>query len=70
MAVVPISENEMDFAMKVARERREKGEKVTVVAGEKKLGDKLKYAAAVAKNAIVLGEDEVANGSYRIKEFK
>ncbi len=70
MAVVPISENELEFAMKVARERREKGEKVTVVAGEKKLGDKLKYAAAVAKNAIVLGEDEVANGSYRIKEFK
>ena len=70
MVVVPISENELEFAMKVARERREKGEKVTVVAGEKKLGDKLKYAAAVAKNAIVLGEDEVANGSYRIKEFK
>ena len=69
VAVVPITEKELEFAMSVARERREKGEKVTVVAGEKKLGDKLKYAATVAKNAIVLGEDEVANKSYRIKEF-
>lgn len=69
-AIVPISENELAFAMRVARELREKGEIVTVVGMDKKLGDKLKYAAAVAKKGIILGEAEVLSGKYEIKEFK
>lgn len=69
VAVVPISENELNFAIEVAKELAEKGETVTVVAPDKKLGDKLKYAATVAKRGIVLGEAEVSSGKYRIKEF-
>ncbi len=69
MAVVPITENEIDFALKVAKELREKGNSVTVVASNKKLGDKLKYAAAVAKRGVVLGESEVESGKYEIREF-
>ena len=69
LAVVPISDHEIEFAMKVATEFREKGEKVTLVATNKRLGDKMKYASSVAKRCIVLGEDEVKNNSYRIKEF-
>ena len=69
VAVVPISENELNFAIEVAKELSEKGETVTVVAPDKKLGDKLKYAATVARRGIVLGEAEVSSGKYRIKEF-
>lgn len=68
-AIVPISERETDYAMKVAKELRDKGAAVTVVASGKKLGDKLKYAAAIAKNGIVLGDAEVETGKYRVKEF-
>ena len=69
-AIVPISENEFPFALKLARELREKGETVTVVGLDKKLGDKLKYAAAVAAKGIVLGETEVESGEYEIKVFE
>ena len=69
-AIVPISENELPFATKVARELREKGEVVTVVGTDKKLGDKLKYAAAVAEKGIVLGEAEVQSGNYEVKVFE
>ncbi len=69
-AVVPISENEMGFALKVAADLRKEGASVTIVGTDKKLGDKLKYAAAVATKGIVLGEDEVKTGEYKIKEFQ
>lgn len=69
-AIIPITENELAFAMKVARELREKGEAVTVVGTDKKLGDKLKYAAAVAEKGIVLGESEAQSGEYEVKVFE
>ena len=69
VAVVPISENENQYALKVAKETREKGLSVTVVATDKKLGDKMKYASKIAKAAIVIGENEVAAGTYEIKKF-
>lgn len=68
-AIVPISENELEFAFNLAKEFRSKGETVTVVMLDKKLGDKLTYAAKIAKNGIVIGEDEVKSGKYEIKEF-
>lgn len=70
MAVIPISEAEISYALSVAAKLRKEGKIVTIVGGEKKLGDKLKYAAAVAKNGIVIGADEVQKQSYEIKEFK
>ena len=69
VAVVPISENENQYALRVAKEMREKGLSVTVVATDKKLGDKMKYASKIAKAAIVIGENEVAAGTYEIKKF-
>ena len=60
----------LSFALKVAAELRAAGSSVTIVGTDKKLGDKLKYAAQVAKKGIVLGENEVQTGKYEIKEFK
>jgi len=68
-AVVPISENENAYSLEVAREMREKGKSALVVAGNKKLGDKMKYASKIAKSAIVIGDAEVASKKYRIKDF-
>lgn len=67
VAVVPISENEIEYAFKVAKEQREKGKATTVVLSGKKLGDKLNYAAKLAKVAIIIGEDEVKTGELKEK---
>ena len=69
IAVVPITDNELSYAVKVAEQLLSEGKVVIVVASNKKLGDKLKYAAAIAKQGIVLGEAEAESGKYRIKEF-
>ena len=68
-AVIPITENEIEFAMKVAKDRRDQGENVTIVATDKRLGDKLAYAAKLAENGIVIGENEAKSGTYEIKKF-
>ena len=68
-AVIPITENEIEFAMKVAKDRRDQGENVTIVATDKRLGDKLAYAAELAENGIVIGENEAKSGTYEIKKF-
>ena len=70
VAVVPISENENDFAMKVAKKLREEGKKTTIIATDRKLGDKLKIASKIAKSAIVLGENEANTGNYQVKVFE
>ena len=69
VAVIPITENEVSYALKIAKDLRNNGDIVTVVVSDKKLGDKLKYAAAVAKRGVVLGESEVESGKYEIREF-
>ena len=68
--VCPISDNEIPFACEVARGLREKGFAVDVVYAGKGVGDKLKYAASVARAGIVIGENEVKSGKYVVKEFK
>ncbi len=68
-AIIPLSDNELDYSLKTARTLRESGVSVTIISGDKKLGDKLKYAASVAMKGIVIGENEVNTGSYEVKEF-
>ncbi len=68
-AIIPISENEIPYSLNLAQELRKKGETVTVVMTDKKLGDKLNYAAKIAKSGIVIGETEVISGEYKRKLF-
>ncbi|MDO4612194.1 MAG: histidine--tRNA ligase [Candidatus Saccharibacteria bacterium] len=68
-AIIPITDAEIGFALKVARGLRAEGETVTTVLTDKKLGDKLKYAASVAAKGIVIGETEAQTGEYQVKEF-
>ncbi len=69
VAVVPITEAELPYAMEVAAKMRGEGKITTVIASDKKLGDKLKYAAAMAKHGVVLGETEVTSGKYEVRDF-
>ncbi|MDO4753263.1 MAG: histidine--tRNA ligase [Candidatus Saccharibacteria bacterium] len=69
-AIIPLSDNELTFSMQVAKDLRSQGNSVTIILENKKFGDKMKYASKIAKNAIVIGESEVASGTYEVKQFK
>ncbi len=68
-AIIPISDAELDFAFSTAAKLRANGHTVTVVLTDKKLGDKLTYAAKVAAQGIVIGESEAASESLQVKDF-
>ncbi|MDO4399213.1 MAG: His/Gly/Thr/Pro-type tRNA ligase C-terminal domain-containing protein, partial [Candidatus Saccharibacteria bacterium] len=68
-ALIPISDDEVEYAFKLADELRAKNHSATIVLTDKKLGDKLTYAAKLAKNGIVIGESEVASGKLQVKDF-
>ena len=68
-ALIPVSELENEYAFKLADELRSKHHSATIVFSDKKLGDKLTYAAKVAANGIVIGEQEVESGQLKVKDF-
>lgn len=70
VCIVPISNQEIVASLQLAERLRQKGEKVDVVLTDKKLGDKMKYAAKTAKAAVVVGENEVTTGNYSIKDLE
>lgn len=70
ICVMPITENEVNVAGKLANQLRQAGKAVDVVLTEKKLGDKLKYAAKVARYAIVVGEEEAKSGVFQMKDLE
>lgn len=70
VAVVPISENEYPVAFGVAEQLYANGYATDVVLTNKKLGDKLSYATKIARNGIVIGENEVKEKKLTIKNFE
>jgi len=69
-AIIPVSEHEFDESMNVAKKLRDKSHSTTVVFTDKKLGDKLTYAAKIAKNGIVIGEEEINSETLQAKNFE
>ena len=69
-AVIPVSEHEFDEALNVAKKLREKNYSTTTVLTDKKLGDKMSYAAKIAKNGIVIGEEEIDAKILNAKNFE
>ena len=69
-AVIPVSEHEQDEALNVAKELRKSNHSVSTILTDKKLSDKMSYATKIAKNGIVIGEEEVKTGAYKVKDFQ
>lgn len=69
VCIVPISEHEVLAALQLAEHLRAQEKKVDVILADKRLGDKMKYAARTAKTAVVVGENEVATGKYSVKDL-
>ena len=68
-AVIPVSEHEFDEALNVAKILRHKNLSSTVVLTDKKLSDKLSYAAKIANHGIVIGESEIGAKTLKAKNF-
>lgn len=68
-AIIPVSENEFSYAFSLADKLRAKNHSTTIVLTDKKLGDKLTYAAKLAKNGIVVGESETTSNKLQVKNF-
>ena len=68
-SIIPITSNEFSVAFDLAKKLQTANHTATVVLTDKKLGDKLSYAAKLAKNGIVIGESEVKTGAYKVKDF-
>ncbi len=56
--------------LKLEQKLREHGYVAEIVWGDKKMGDKIKYAAKIARKLIVLGEDEVGKDYYQVKDLE
>jgi histidyl-tRNA synthetase len=67
--LVPISENEYIYAMQLADKISATGKSADVVMTDKKLGDKMTYAAKVANYAVVIGDEEVRTGELKAKNL-
>lgn len=68
-AIIPISQNEYPACFELANKLRAHAKIVDLVLTDKRLGDKMTYAAKVAKFGIVVGEDEAKTGQYKVKDF-
>ena len=67
--VVPISDAEIAYAYQVVAQLINQGSSADLCLLDKKLGDKIKYAAKVAENVIIIGENEVKDRTYQVKNL-
>ena len=67
--VLPMSENEITFAMKVASALRAESKTVDIDFDMRKLGSRLNRAAKLADYAIVIGDQEVLSREVEIKDL-
>ena len=67
--VVPISDAEIAYAYQVVAQLINQGASADLCLLDKKLGDKIKYASKVAENVIIIGENEVKDRTYQVKNL-
>lgn len=68
-AIIPLGEASRKAAYDLAAKLRESGKIVDVILADRKLGDLMKHAVEIAKEGIVVGENEVKSGNYQVKDF-
>jgi histidyl-tRNA synthetase len=67
--ILPFGENEYEFALEVAEKFQSEGKIVDIDYNDSKLGSRLNRAAKIAKNAIIIGDSEVASREIEIKNL-
>jgi histidyl-tRNA synthetase len=70
ICLLPLSENEFEFAMQVAAKLRAQGKTIDIDFETRKLGARMNRAAKIAEAAIVIGDSEAASGELELKNLK
>lgn len=70
-AIVLVGEEEriLTAGLELVEKLRKNRHSAEIIWGEKKMGDKIKYAAQIAQKLIVIGENEVAAQNYQVKDL-
>ena len=67
--VVPISDAEIAYSYQIVAHLISQGASADLCLLDKKLGDKIKYASKVAENVTIIGENEVKDRTYQVKNL-
>lgn len=67
--LMPLSEAQYGYCFELAAKLRSEGNSVDIDFSDKKLGERFNRNSKIAKQAIVIGEDEVESGQYRVKSL-
>ncbi len=71
VVIIPMSAEQNIFAQGIAMKIRQAGFSVSTDIGTKKVGDKISKAAERGcEYIVVVGEDEIANNTYNLKQLK
>ena len=68
--LIPLSEQEYSFTHKIAEKIRGQDHSVNILYSDKKLGDKMRYAAQIAHFVGVIGESEAKTQTVEIKNLQ
>ncbi|MBR3230726.1 histidine--tRNA ligase [Candidatus Saccharibacteria bacterium] len=68
-AIIPVSHQEYAYAASIANKLIQNNHTTTIVYSDKKLSDKLTYAAKLAQNAIIIGEAEAKSNQLKVKNL-
>lgn len=70
LAIIPLEAAQQTYCMTLAQAfREEKRVSVDTIFSEKKLGDRIKYAAKIAQKVAIIGETEAQNGIFNVKDL-
>lgn len=69
IAIIPISEQEYDYSYQVSTKLQTLDYITDVILTDKKLGDKISYASKIARQALIIGENEVKTGELTLKDL-
>ena len=70
IAIIPLSEREENYCLRLAQAYRDTaGSSVDVVLSAKNLSDKMRYAGRIAKQATVIGPEEIESKTHKLKDL-
>jgi histidyl-tRNA synthetase len=70
VALIPISEREYSATFDLSARLQAAAYSTDIIMTDKPLGDKLSHAAKIAKNAVVIGENETKSGNFLVKNLE
>ena len=68
-AIIPLSKEAYPFARALQNHLASEGFTADIIYGDKKLGDKMTYAAKIADHACIIGEDEIKSREIGLKDL-